>query len=148
MKQSSKAAGLLLEIIISIVFLACICVITIQLFFNAQQTAQHSKDKSGAIHLAQSIGDMFLSSDDFETLLNGRFGEALLLEDTGKYIIYFDNSMEPCSIERTGSFATVLVSSSELTKAGVMYNAFIQVNKSNEVLFDMKVSSYEPGDMQ
>ena len=145
MKQSSKTAGLLLEIILSIVFLACICVVTLQLFLNAQQTAQYSKDKSGAIHLAQSIGDMFQSRGDFEVLLKDRYTGALLTEEKGKYKICLDEDMNPSEDGKSDCFLRVEITNAEATKVGYMNNLFIQVQKQDEVLFDFKLNMYKPG---
>ena len=145
MKQSSKTAGLLLEIIISIVFLSCICVVTLQLFYTTQQAARYSGDKSSAIHLAQSVGDMFLSRGDFEILLADQYGDALLVEDAGEYVICLDENLNPAANKKGDCFVVVRLTSAEPTKAGVMRNVLIQVQKQDEFLFDLEVSRYEPG---
>ena len=144
MKSSSKSTGLLIEIIISTVFFAIICAAVLQLFLYAQQVEQYSRDKAGAISVAQSIGDMFRSREDFDTLLNERFGQALEKEGADSYIVRLDQSMQPAARENGPCFVSISLTAYPSTQAGTTRRALIQVNKAEDVLFDLAVDVYKP----
>ncbi|MCL1918339.1 MAG: hypothetical protein FWG14_08505 [Peptococcaceae bacterium] len=100
MNTSSKTVSLIIEIILSTVFFAAICTIVLQLLLQAQKLEQYSRDKSGAVALAQSIGDIFRSQmagapQDFDVIMSLCYGEALVKEEDHRYTLYLDERMLP-----------------------------------------------------
>lgn len=158
MKTSSRTFGLLIEIILSTVFFSVISIVILQVFQHAQRLEQVSREKSGAMILAQSVGDIFrsqqlLSSEDFADMLSHQYDKALLQEGDQRYLIRLDETMQPCLLEpgdpssgvTDGCFASVDISEILTTSAGTLSHADIQVIKQGMLLFSLGVDVYKPG---
>ena len=143
MKQNAGTTGLLFEIIISTVFFSIICVVVLQMFIHAQELGRHSRDKSEAMALAQSIGEMFLSQQDFDAMLESRYGNALIREP-GVYSITLDCDMSPVMQHNHSVMAEVNVCDIRRSDAGTLRRAVVSVEKFGTVLFELTVYRYDP----
>ncbi|MCL1790181.1 MAG: hypothetical protein FWG40_02300 [Peptococcaceae bacterium] len=146
MRSSSKIIGLLLEIILSTVFFAIICVVVLQIFMQTQKIEQLSRDKSGAIVLAQTVGDMFRSQmpkglDDYAFTLRSRYLQAYSQVDERHFVISLD---EEKGANGRGWFASIEVDEITSSPVGKLSRAVIRVQKSGNVLFELNVDSYSP----
>lgn len=136
-----------MEIILSTVFFAIVCMVVLQVFMQAQKTEQHSSDKSGAMVLAQSVGDMFRSQmpsglDNFAFMLDSRYRQRFSQVGEGRFIIRLDEVKQ--SAPEAGWFASVEVVEIASSPAGTMSRAYIRVQKSGIELFELNVDAYVP----
>jgi hypothetical protein len=146
-KSSAKAMGLMIEIMLSTLFFAMVCLVVLQVFLEAQRLGQYSRDKSGAVALAQSVGDMFRSQqsgskEGLEGMLSGCYESALLKEGESRYIICLDETMAPSGEKGSNCFAAIDIMDVKNTPAGTLRRALIQVEKQGVVLFELAVDRY------
>ena len=138
MKQAAGKTGLLFEIIISTVFFSMICVVVLQLFMYARDIEQYSRDKSSALALAQSVGDMFRSEHDFGDLLNRRYAGALTKDSDFGYTIRIDEDAG----YGAALIAHIAVEEVKTTPAGTLSRALIKIERNGTVLYELTVDKY------
>jgi hypothetical protein len=113
----------------------------------AQELERDSRDKSAAMMLAQSIGDMYRSH---VTLSSYEPYQAALAEEThNRSVIRLNDSLAPLPAEAADkeTFDCFVIIDSEAvssSEAGVLNRASIQVEKHGKVLFELIVDVYKP----
>ena len=145
-QQQTKTVGLLIEIILSAAFFPIISAVILQIFMQTQTVGKDSRDKASAMALTQSIADMYISRQDFDSMLEVQYENALLIEKDNRYTINLDDDINPSEKEAGDCFVSIDLSEVKKTSAGTLSRAKIQVEKQGDVLFELSVDKYRPGD--
>lgn len=136
MRGRSRATGLLLEIIMTLLFFSIACAMLVQIFVYTKSVAIESDDKTRALICAQNIAEHFSAEAPME-------GQADVTQP-GAYTIYFDNDMVPCD-EADSVFTALVDVSSYLYGVGDMDTALISVSKNGSPLIEITVDKYKGG---
>jgi len=139
MRGRSRATGLLLEIIMTLLFFSIACAMLIQIFAYTKSVSIESDDKTRALVCAQNIAEHFSADAPLE-------GQADV-NQPGSYTIYFDSNMLPCE-ERDSVFTANVDVSSYMYGVGDMDTALISVSKNGTPLLEITVDKYRGGTVQ
>lgn len=144
MRHSTKTYGMLIEIVMSFVSFAIVCVIVLQIFTETMSASQVNREKSMAMNCAQSVVSIYRSDNNFRDTLNLQYGKALLTENDAKHTITFDENMRPCSPNDAAFEAQIRITQVQATNAGILTRVQVVVHKGKLLLVELNADKYVP----
>ena len=96
MINRSRSTLFLMEQLIVIMFFSIFAAVCVNIFFESYKITAESKDKNGAVIIAESVSETFKATngDAFET---ARVLEGDFIQDTEAFIVYYDKQWRNCT---------------------------------------------------
>lgn len=133
MRNHSKAVGLLLEIIMTMLFFCITCAILLQIFAFTRNLSDKSYSETQAMVCAQSIADQFRANAFVE--------QSFEADAEGNYVLYYDQTMQPATADSYYYKALVKISK-QPQGAGSMDSASITIEQGDKQIHTLQVDQY------